>query len=61
MALCSAKTMCEAVVEGMGGVWDASAEPRRHPNFETGVEEAIIAWSVRRSPGTPSRRSTSLT
>ena len=46
MALCSAKTMCEAVVEGMGGVWDASAEPRRHPNFETGVEEAIIAWSA---------------
>ena len=38
--------MCEAVVEGMGGVWDASAEPRRHPNFETGVEEAIIAWSA---------------
>ena len=37
--------MCEAVVEGMGGVWDA-AEPRRHPYFETGVEEAIIAWSA---------------
>ena len=40
------KTMCEAVVEGMGGVWDASAEPRRHPNFETGVMEAVIAWSA---------------
>ena len=40
------KTLCEAVVEGMGGVWDASAEPRRHPNFATGVLEAVVAWSA---------------
>ena len=42
---CASKSMCEAVVEGMGGVWDRSADPRRHPAFETGVEEAVIAWS----------------
>ena len=40
------KTMCEAVVEGMGGVWDRSADPRRHPHFETGVLEAVVAWSA---------------
>ena len=38
------KTMCEAVVEGMGGVWDAAADPRRHPEFKTGVAEAVVAW-----------------
>ena len=43
---CATKTMCEAVVEGMGSVWDRSATPIRHPNFETGVEESVIAWSA---------------
>ena len=43
---CATKTMCEAVVEGMGSVWDAAATPIRHPKFETGVEEAVIAWSA---------------
>ena len=36
----------EAVIEGMGSVWDASSQPSRHPYFETGVEEAVIAWSA---------------
>jgi len=38
--------MCEAVVEGMGGVWDRSADARRHPHFETGVLEAVVAWNA---------------
>ena len=32
------KTANEAVVEGMGSVWDDSASPKRHLNFETGVK-----------------------
>ena len=44
---CASKTMCEAVVEGMGGgVWDRSADARRHPHFETGVLEAVVAWNA---------------
>jgi len=38
--------MNEAVVEGMGSVWDASTEARRHQRFEVGVEEAVIAWTA---------------
>ena len=30
----------------MGGMWDKSASDERHPNFETGAEEAVIAWSA---------------
>ena len=33
-------------VEGMGGVWDRSADARRHPHFETGVLEAVVAWNA---------------
>ena len=40
------KTMNEAVVEGMGSVWDAAADVKRHPSFDTGVQEAVIAWSA---------------
>ena len=43
---CATKTMCEAVVEGMGSVWDKCASPERHPRFEASVEEAVIAWSA---------------
>jgi hypothetical protein len=36
------KSMCEAVIEGMGGVWDRS---NRHGNWETAIEEAVVAWN----------------
>ena len=37
------KTACEAVVEGMGGVWDRCD---RHGNWETAIEEAVVAWNA---------------
>jgi hypothetical protein len=40
------KTQCEAVVEGMGGVWDRSSASDRHPSFESGIQEAVVAWSA---------------
>ena len=40
------KSMCEAVIEGMGGMWDRCATDARHPEFATGAEEAVIAWSA---------------
>ena len=40
------KTACEAVVEGMGSVWDQCTDPHRHPRFETGQQEAVIAWNA---------------
>ena len=40
------KTICEAVVEGMGSVWDQCTDPHRHPRFETGQQEAVIAWNA---------------
>ena len=43
---CATKSLCEAVVEGMGGCWDRSSPANRHPSFESGVEEAVIAWSA---------------
>lgn len=43
---CATKTMCEAVVEGMGGTWDKSSPDDRHPSFTSGIEEAVIAWSA---------------
>ena len=30
----------------MGGMWDKCASDARHPKFETGAEEAVIAWSA---------------
>ena len=35
---CATKTMCEAVVEGMGGCWDRSSPADLHPNFFSGIE-----------------------
>ena len=43
---CATKTMCEAVVEGMGSVWDKANDPQRNPDFEAGVKEAVVAWSA---------------
>ena len=40
------KTCCEAVVEGMGSVWDQCTDPVRHPRFEVGAKEAVIAWNA---------------
>ena len=37
------KSMCEAVVEGMGGMWDRSD---RHGDFRTATLEAVVAWSA---------------
>jgi hypothetical protein len=37
------KSMCEAVVEGMGGVWDRCD---RQGNWQTAIEEAVIAWNA---------------
>ena len=45
-AHCALKTMNEAVVEGMGSMWDASADAVRHPTFQESLEEAVIAWSA---------------
>ena len=36
---CATKSMCEAVVEGMGGCWDKSSHDDRHPSFESGDEQ----------------------
>ena len=36
---CATKSMCEAVVEGMGGCWDKSSPDDRHPSFEYGDEQ----------------------
>ena len=43
---CATKSMCEAVIEGMGSVWAKSASPERHPDFMNGSEEAVLAWSA---------------
>ena len=43
---CAAKTMCEAVVEGMGSVIDKASRPDRHLGLEEATEEAIIAYSA---------------
>ena len=40
------KSMYEEVIEGMGGMWDRCATDGRHPGFETGAEEAVIAWNA---------------
>ena len=44
--LMATKTRNEAVVEGMGSVWDKVNDPQRHPGFTTGAEEAVIAYSA---------------
>ena len=45
-AHCAMKTMNEAVVEGMGGVWDRAASSGRHLSFDESVAEAVVAWSA---------------
>ena len=45
---CALKGSPEAVVEGMGGVWDRCAEPGRHLSFEAGVQEAVVCWNAPR-------------
>ena len=40
------KSMCEAVIEGMGGMWDRCNTDGRHQAFATGAEESVIAWSA---------------
>ena len=45
---CALKGSPEAVVEGMGGVWDRCAEAGRHLSFEVGVQEAVICWNAPR-------------
>ena len=40
------KTMCEAVVEGMGSTWDECATDGRHLSLEHGMQEAVLAWSA---------------
>ena len=42
----ASKSMCEAVVEGMGGVWDRVATDRRNVGFDTGVKESVLAWNA---------------
>ena len=42
---CALKTLNEAVVEGMGGVWDRSSPDARHCAFEQSVKEAVVAWN----------------
>lgn len=37
------KSMCEAVVEGMGGVWDRCD---RQGNWVTATLEAVVAWNT---------------
>jgi hypothetical protein len=34
------KGMSEAIVEGMGGVWDRCARPERHISLEAGVQDS---------------------
>ena len=31
---------------GHGAVWDRAADPRRHPDFESGAEAAIVAYNA---------------
>jgi hypothetical protein len=43
---CALKGVPEAIVEGMGGVWDRCAMLERHISFEAGVQEAVICWNA---------------
>lgn len=43
---CALKGVPEAVVEGMGSVWDRCATPGRHLNFEAGAQEAVVCWNA---------------
>jgi hypothetical protein len=43
---CALKGVPEAIVKGMGGVWDRCARPGRHISFEAGVQEAVVCWNA---------------
>ena len=43
---CGSKSMCEAVIEGCGSIWDKGA--RHHPSFTVGTERGVIAWNAPR-------------
>jgi len=45
---CALKGVPEAVVEGMGCVWDSCAMPGRHLSFEAGAQEAVVCWNAPR-------------
>ena len=40
------KTMCESVVEGMGGMWSLCSSDNRHLSLEAAAQEAMICWSA---------------
>ena len=42
---CATKSMCEAVLEGMGSVWDEAAEEKRGSSFDYSQKEAMIAYN----------------
>ena len=42
---CASKTMCEAVIEGVGSVWDQCASPVRHLGMEASQQECAIAYN----------------
>ena len=42
----ASKTMCEAVVEGMGAMWDLCSSDNRHLSLQSAAEEALVAWSA---------------
>ena len=46
---CALKRVPEAVVEGMGSVWDRCASPGRHLSFEAGAQEAVVCWNAPKS------------
>ena len=42
----ASKSMCEAVVESMGGMWNLCSSDNRHLSLEAAAQEAIICWSA---------------
>jgi hypothetical protein len=40
------KTLCEAVVEGMGGMWSACSTDVRHLSMLAAAQEAVVCWSA---------------
>ena len=40
------KTMCEAVIEGMGGMWSACSSDVRHLTMKAAAQEAVVCWSA---------------
>jgi hypothetical protein len=42
----ASKSMCEAVIEGMGGVWSDCSGDKRHLSLQASAEEAMLSWSA---------------